>query len=241
MYLEMNELACGCRRQWKIDINESIDIFSLAINKIKNLTIVFKKMDEDLSGACLKLDKENIIFVNSRHRKGRQAFTIAHELYHLKYDKNNFNVCGLNSDDEIEKKADLFASCLLMPHGAIETYKLNNNIEKWDLDSIIDAEQYFQISHQALLWRLRYFLNEISFDEYMAYKEDVIYNASIRGYDLSLYSPYSNKEYLTIGNYIKLTEHAYENDLISRGKKEELLLDAFREDIVYNLNDDKSF
>ena len=128
-YFEMNELACGCRRQWKIDVNDSIDIFSLAINKMKNLTIVFKKMDDDLSGACLKLDKENIIFVNSKHRKGRQAFTIAHELYHLKYDENNFNICALNSDDEIEKKADLFASCLIMPHGALESYKLNNGIE----------------------------------------------------------------------------------------------------------------
>ena len=228
MYLEMNELACACRRQWKIDVNESIDIFSLAINKIKNLTIVFKIMDDDISGACLKLANENIIFVNSRHRKGRQAFTIAHELYHLKYDDNNFNICGIDSDDEIEKKADLFASCLLMPHGAIETYKLNNDIQKWDLDSIIDAEQYFQISHQALLWRLRHFLNEITY-------------ASIRGYDSSLYTPYLNKEYLTIGNYIKLTEKAFEKDLISQGKKEELLLDAFREDIVYNLNDDESF
>ena len=106
-YFEMNELACGCRRQWKIDVNDSIDIFTLAINKMKNLTIVFKKMDDDLSGACLKLDKENIIFVNSKHRKGRQAFTIAHELYHLKYDENNFNICAVNSDDEIEKKAEL--------------------------------------------------------------------------------------------------------------------------------------
>ncbi len=235
-YFEMNELACGCRRQWKIDVNDSIDIFTLAINKMKNLTIVFKKMDDDLSGACLKLDKENIIFVNSKHRKGRQAFTIAHELYHLKYDENNFNICALDSDDEIEKKADLFASCLIMPHGALESYKLNNDIEKWNLDSIIDAEQYFQISHQALLWRLRHFLNDISFEEYMSYKENVMYNASIRGYDLSLYTPYLNKEYLTIGNYIKLTQKAYENDLISSGKKEELLLDAFREDIVYNLD-----
>ena len=241
MYLEMNELACACRRQWKIDVNESIDIFSLAINKIKNLTIVFKIMDDDISGACLKLANENIIFVNSRHRKGRQAFTIAHELYHLKYDDNKFNICGIESDDEIEKKADLFASCLLMPHGAIETYKLNNDIQKWDLDSIIDAEQYFQISHQALLLRLRFFLNEITYEQYMAFKEDIIRNASIRGYDSSLYTPYLNMEYLTIGNYIKLTEKAFEEDLISQGKKEELLLDAFREDIVYNLNDDESF
>ena len=33
----------------------------------------------------------------------------------------------------------------------------------------------------------------------------------------------------------------FEEDLISQGKKEELLLDAFREDMVYNLNDNESF
>ena len=45
--------------------------------------------------------------------------------------------------------------------------KESNNIKRWDLDSIIDAEQYFQISHQALLWRLRHFLNEITYEQYM--------------------------------------------------------------------------
>lgn len=239
-YLEINELASKCRRKWNINIDESIDMFSLSINKIKNLTIVFKKMENNLSGASLKLTNENIIFVNSIHTKGRQSFTIAHEIYHLKYDDKTFNLCGIKSDDEIEKRADLFASCLLMPHDAIERYKIDNNIKKWNLDSIIDAEQYFQISHQALLWRIRYYLDDIEYDEYMSYKKNIKYNALIRGYDLSLYTPYLNKEYLTIGNYIKLTELAFENELISCGKKDELLLDAFCEHMVYNFNDNES-
>ena len=54
-YLEINELASKCRRKWNINIDESIDMFSLSINKIKNLTIVFKKMENNLSGASLKL------------------------------------------------------------------------------------------------------------------------------------------------------------------------------------------
>ena len=82
-----------------------------------------------------------------------------------------------------------------MPHDAIERYKIDNNIKKWNLDSIIDAEQYFQISHQALLWRIRHYLDDIEYDEYMSYKKNIKYNALIRGYDLSLYTPYLNKEY----------------------------------------------
>ena len=104
-YLEINELASKCRRKWNINIDKSIDMFSLSINKIKNLTIVFKKMENNLSGASLKLTNENIIFVNSIHTKGRQSFTIAHEIYHLKYDDKTFNLCGIKSDDEIEKRS----------------------------------------------------------------------------------------------------------------------------------------
>ncbi|MBR5504092.1 MAG: ImmA/IrrE family metallo-endopeptidase [Methanobrevibacter sp.] len=240
-YLEINELAKSCRRSWKIGIDEPIDIFSLAINKMDNLTIVFKKMDNDISGAAIRLNKKSLIFVNSLDSKGRQAFTIAHELYHLKFDESNsFNLCGISSDDEIEKKADQFASCFLMPHDALEIYKINNSISKWNLDEIIKAEQYFQISHQAFLWRIRT-LNEISAEEYMSFKKDIKYNAMIRGYDLSLYDPHLNQDYLTVGDYIKSTEKIYENDLISRGRREELLLDAYRADIVYNLEKFESF
>lgn len=190
-------------------------------------------MDDDISGASYKSSLESIIFINSTHSKGRQSFTMAHELYHLTLDDNNFNICGVNSDDEVEKIADQFASSLLMPQGALESYKNDNNIETWLLDEIIAGEQYFQISHQAFLWRLRK-LNEISYEKYMNFKKDIKYNASIRGYNLSLYEPYLNKKYFTLGNYIRLLEKAFDKDLISRARKEEYLLEAYCGDLVYN-------
>lgn len=232
-FYKVNELASQCRRNWNINLSDPIDIFSLVLDKIKNLTIVFLVMNDDISGACYKSSSESIIFINSTHSKGRQSFTIAHEVYHLNFDDNNFNICGVASDDEVEKIADQFASSLLMPQGALESYKNDNNIETWSLDEIIAGEQYFQISHQAFLWRLRK-LNEISYEKYMDFKKDIKYNASIRGYNLSLYEPYLNKKHFTLGNYICLVEKAYNNDLISIGRKEEYLLEAYCEDLVYN-------
>ena len=57
------------------------------------------------------------------------------------------------------------------------------------------------------------------------------------GYSGELYTPSSeDKSYFTTGEYIRKVELISEKDLISNGKREEMLLDAFRADIVYNLN-----
>ena len=236
-FFKINELANHCKRQWNLNENDPIDIFSVVPDKIKNLTIVFLKMKDNFSGACYKSSNVSIIFINSIHSKGRQSFTLAHEIYHLKYGDKDFSICGNNSDNEIEREADQFASCFLMSHGAFESYKLNNNIEKWDLDNIIKGEQFFQISHHAMLRRIRY-LNQITSDEYNDFKPNIKSNALKRGYNLSLYEPYLNKDYFTIGNIVPLTELAFDNDLISIGKKEEILLDAFCGDLVFNFTED---
>ncbi len=41
---------------------------------------------------------------------------------------------------------------------------------------------------------------------------------------------------MTFGKYIKIAEELRQKSLISKGKYEELLLDAFRSDIVYVLD-----
>lgn len=232
-FYQINELACECRNNWGVDLTGSIDVLSVVLNKNKNLTIVFLDMDENTSGACYKNHSQSVIFINSNHTKGRQFFSIAHEIYHLSYDDNDFSICNLGSDDEIEKYANQFASCLIMPNIALNHYKMINNIDKWDLDSIIHCEQYFQISHHALLCRLRY-LGEISYSEYVQFDCNVKYNANIGGYDSSLYEPYIGVNY-TLGNYIRLVEKVHDKNLISRGKKEEFLLEAYLGDLVYNI------
>ncbi|WP_296848511.1 ImmA/IrrE family metallo-endopeptidase [uncultured Methanobrevibacter sp.] len=232
---ELNKLAIEFRSDIGLNQESPLDFFPVITNKLKNLTIVFLEMDEKISGACFKVDSQQIMFINSKHPKGRQVFTAAHELYHLFYEDAVFTICNLNSNDEIEKNANQFASFLLMPINALYSYKKENNIEKWNLNSIIDCEQYFQISHEALLYRLKN-SSDITFEEFNKFKPNIKNNAQYCGYDSSLYEPYIDKNY-TIGNYVRLVEEVYRKDLISNGKREEYLIQSYLSDLVYNLED----
>ena len=229
-YFNMNEEANKCRREWFISENDPIDIFAVAENKIKNLTIVFMDMGNEVSGASSRLDDDTIIFINSKQTYARQRFTLAHEIYHLRFNEGLIT-CLNKSNDKIEKKADQFASCLLLPHGALSYYEQINNIKKWTIDEIITAEQYFQISHHAFMWRLRN-LEKITYNYYNKYKHNTINNVRKLGLNTKLYKPYTEKN-TTNGNYIYLVNKLYDDEIISFAKRDELLLDAYCEDKVW--------
>lgn len=232
-YLELSEKANMCRKLWGIDELTPIDIFRVVLEKVKNVTICFFNKEDNLSGSSIKIKDQNIIFINSKHSLGRQRFTLAHEIYHLKYDEE-FGVCDLDhGNDSVEEKADRFASFLLMSNAALFNYELENNIKEWDLDKVIQAEQYFQISHKAMLRKLTD-LGRISEETAEEYLPSIMYNAQSRGYDLKLYNPFSEDENLILGNYINMVKKAYDNDCISKSKKNELLIDGFCESLVYN-------
>ncbi|MDL2246832.1 ImmA/IrrE family metallo-endopeptidase [Methanobrevibacter sp. OttesenSCG-928-K11] len=241
-YYETNNLAEELRREWGIDNYSPIDIFSLVTDKINNLTILFHPIDNKISGCCCKYDGELLILINSNHSKGRQNFTLAHELYHLKYENNNeWLICSDHDYNDSEKEANNFASSLLMPIGALSSYKNINGIKNWNLENIIKCEQFFQMSHSSMLYRLKK-EKYISSEDYNLYLDNIKKKASKLGFSTELYDPSpKSKKYFSLGNYIRLTEEAFDKNKISIGKKDEMLLDVFRSDIVYNLNEDDFF
>lgn len=235
-YLELSEKANMCRKSWGIDEFIPLDIFRVVLEKVDNVTICFFNTEDNLSGSSIKIKDQNIIFINSQHSLGRQRFTLAHEIYHLKYD-DQFGVCDLDhGNDLIEEQADKFASALLMSNGALRNYEIENNITEWDLDKIIQVEQYFQISHKAMLRKLTD-LGRISEETAEEYLPSIKFNAQLRGYDLKLYEPYSKDDNLILGNYVNMVKKAYDNKLIGKSKKDELLIDGFCEKLVYNYNE----
>lgn len=236
--MELSNQASTIRRKMGEDESSPIDIFSVA-QMIPKLTIVRYPLGENISGACLKSDMSAIIAVNSKMSIGRQRFTLAHELYHYFFDTENVSsVCssqmGVGNDNE--KRADKFASYFLMPSAAlyemIQTYKKGEK-RRLRADEIVKLEQYFGMSRQAMLYRLQEEC-EISSTDATDLQQGVISLAARLGYDTSLYraSP-ENKSKSVLGHYVLQAETLFEKDLISNGKYEELLLDAFRDDIVY--------
>ena len=180
---------------------------------------------------------------NSTTSYGRQRFTLAHELYHGLYEEDMQRViCDMSMNgnkSESEKEADKFASYLLMPYDALLEYE--HDKAKWDLEKVIDAEQFFQVSHQSMLYRLvcdNLISSEVA-DEYKSITVSTV--AAKLGYGKELYLPTDkNKQYFTTGEYIRKVEKMAEKDLISEGKREELLLEAYRADIVYNFDEEEA-
>ena len=231
----LNQEAVKLRKDWGLSSSELVNLTAILPFRMKNLTILFYPMDVNISGMCSCNDYGDIIVVNSHNSKGRQRFTIAHELYHLLYEDGFKEIVCFRSDkkDESEINADNFASHFLMPNEGLINFIEHNNIDSWGLDEIIYAEQHFQISHHAMLFRLKND-NYISNEDYESFYDiGITYEAKKRGFDEELYRPYFNgKKYYALGSFIRKTEMAYAEGKINKSKKKNLLLDGFRGDII---------
>ena len=154
---ELNSLALRTRRMWNEDGYSPVDIFAIVNGwKEKKITLVRYPLSSRISGMCTREKQDVIICINSTTSYGRQRFTLAHELYHVLYEENMQRViCDMSmtgDKPESEYEADQFASYLLMPYDALLEYEYDQ--AKWTLEKVIDAEQFFQVSHQAMLHRL---------------------------------------------------------------------------------------
>lgn len=237
---EIMTRAIQLRKKLGEDGDSPVDIFALA-QSIEGLTIVYYPMGENLSGMCIKAAAEcNVIAINSAMTVGRQRFSLAHEFYHLYYDENMSAVCvkKIGAGNDIEKEADIFASYFLMPSAALRTradeLKLRNPDHRLTLKDIIRIQQYFGVSHHASVIRLKQEGLIRPGDAETLMTSGVRRLAESMGYGSDLYQPLpEEKRYMTYGHYIEQAEKVLDRNLVSVGKYEELLLSAFRPDIVY--------
>ena len=141
-----------------LSLSEPITLKSLLLKL--NILTVFRPLSENFSGMCLKDNSgHRFMLINSNQPRGRQHFTIAHELYHLFIEKKPTpHRCnpGNNSKNLTEQYADMFASSLLMPEAGIcqlipEVELKTKNIS---VATILKLEHYFSVSRSALLYRL---------------------------------------------------------------------------------------
>ena len=239
--LDLSTKAQELRESLGEDANSPVDIFSL-VNQIEGLTLVFYPLGENISGMCVRDNEISLIAINSTMSYGRQRFSLAHELYHLYYDdKSGFNVCSTKFDpkSENEKCADQFASYFLAPYKSLRT-AIQKIAGKGPLSfqNVIALEQYFGMSHLAMFWRL---VSEgyLSSNELDDYSHGVISAARNIGYDDKLYKPTPiDSQRRTYGYYLKQVEELRQRELVSSGKIDELLLDAFRDDIAFGTDDE---
>ena len=238
-YADLMTKAERLRKQLGEDNNSPVDIFALA-QGIELLTIVYYPLGNKISGMCVKgAEGRCTIALNSSMTLGRQRFTLAHEFFHMFYDTNMKTICAksIGTGYEIEKMADAFAAYFLMPRAALAD-KADNLISKHEgkinLQDIIRIEQYFGVSHQTAVYQLNNcgYISRNELDDLL--NISVKRQAEAMGFSSDLYLPLpKEKQYCTYGHYIKQADQLLNRDIISNGKYEELMLDAFRDDLVY--------
>jgi len=237
---ELSKAASELRRRLGADDHSFIDVFRLALT-MEKLTLVFYPMGERISGMCIKGGEDVLIAINSSMTYGRQRFSMAHELYHCFYDDMNTMICSsdIGETSEVEKNANTFASFFLVPPAALSAAikEIKKNSSVIDVAGVVKLEQTFGISRQAMLIRLAD-EGELLQEEAAKMRSNVISHALSLGYDDALYRPLpEDKAKMTYGRYIKQAEELLGSGLISAGKYEELLLEAFRTDIVFGTDD----
>lgn len=240
---ELRDKAEELRKKLGLDNYSPVETFKL-VQVIKNLTLVFYSLGKNISGACIKGKKSNLIALNSKMSVGRQNFSLAHELYHLFYgDVNKSTVSPINiaSNNLEENNAEVFASYFLIPQISLRE-NLNkiyseNKTTKISIADVIKLEQYFGVSHKAMLYRLKgeNFINENELKE----MKDIVVSKEAKklGYDTALYFPNEERKTTVFGRYISLANQLLDKEKISQNKYDELLLDALRTDLVYGIDE----
>ena len=135
--------------------NLVLDVDKL-IKLIPGVKLEYVPMDPSLSGSLSKRGNEWLIQINNTHSKTRQRFSIAHELGHYVYHKDDEKEFvdtaffrGMTSDN-LEYTSNKFASDLLMPEDVVRRL-----IDKENVRSVAELASIFGVSSAAMLYRVK--------------------------------------------------------------------------------------
>ena len=215
-------LACKFRSDIGISMSEPVNAKTL-LRRLE-ITAMYRPMSESSYGiSCKSKSGRMFMLINSKSTRGRQHFTVAHELFHLFYDESPTPHICAKATNGTERNANLFAAALLLPkEGLLAMISPEEAIEhKVGLATILKIEQFYQVSRSTLLIRMKDIglITENYFQKIsgLPVKE----TAKEYGYDLSLYE--SGNKNLVISDFGEKARMLYEKGTISEGHYVELL------------------
>lgn len=220
---EAETLAVKFRYEKGLSQSEPINA-KMLIRKL-NITLVYRPLSESSYGiSCKSATGKRFMLINSKSTRGRQHFTIAHELYHLFYDENPVpHMCYGGPAAGEEKNANRFASALLMPREGVLSCVSGEEISAHDVDiaTVLRMEQLFGVSRSTLLIRLKD-LGLITPARYDALGQFPVKETARQwGYDSALYEPGNNG--VVIGDFGEKARRLFEIGKISEGHYNELM------------------
>lgn len=220
---EAESLAGKFRSQAGLNLSEPVNV-KMIMRKL-NITLVYRPLSEKSYGiSCKSATGKMFMLINCQSTRGRQHFTIAHELYHLFFDERPVpHMCygGLATGEE--KNANRFASALLMPKGGMLSSISSGEITSHNVSiaTVLRMEQLFGVSRSTLLIRLKdlNLITQARYEKLCAFP--VKETAREYGYDLSLYE--AGNAGVVISDFGEKARLLFETGKISEGHYHELL------------------
>lgn len=185
------------------------------------IKIIFLPMDSDISGGST-IDKKfgMAVLVNSNDAPWRRNCDLAHEFFHLitwdVFSPEEIYQENIGGKNRVEQLACVFASSLLIPEKEIrDEFKRRADINSISYLNLVDIARDFEVSIEALLWRL------VNLD--LLRKENIqeeLEKGTIKGIDkIHRHTDWAEieKPYLST-KYISLAIKAFYLGKISKGK-----------------------
>ncbi len=190
-------------------------------NKMNISGTTFNKEDANVTYKC--------IYINNNDPIGRQNFTLAHELYHIYFEDADIGLClkELVDDNEIEKRAEIFASNLLIPKSQLildlKRMGMNNNKEI-NMNKIFQLQQKYYVSFQAIIYAIEQSYNYDYLSDFFKFIPKIpdyfkkYYNSQWDELEKISLS-FDNKFNLNSSNPKYIMPENFKNDIISNYKK----------------------
>lgn len=224
----IDQLAIKMRAE--AGLNQTEPIHTKTLLRQLGVMVMYRSLSDKACGLSMRSADGQMKFmlINSNNSRGRQHFTICHELFHLYYDEApKPHVCGTPGMERepSEINANAFASALLLPRAGVLQSIPAEEIKSRHISmaTLLRLEQLYGVSHQSLCYCLRH-MRLLSEEELQAHLEESMIIQDIAteyGYDTSLYK--GGNENVTIGDFGEKARKLFEMERISEGHYVELL------------------
>ena len=124
------------------------------------IKIIFLPMNSDISGGSTIDDKFGMaILINVNDAPWRRNFDLAHEFFHIitweNFSPEEIYVDEAGGKSKVERLADIFAACLLLPEEETrKEFEARINNKSVSYLNLVGIARDFDVSIEALLWRL---------------------------------------------------------------------------------------
>ena len=142
------------------DVLNIVQIARPAFEKKGYLVLEIPFADDEIGALCYKGDGLGYIVINTSLPKVNANFAIAHEIYHVFFQENDFiSKVEFSNDNyyehEDEYAANLFAGMLLMPETSFRMLyrKFKEESNGNEVDTIIRLMAYYQVPYMAVVIR----------------------------------------------------------------------------------------